>query len=66
MTISRRLIKHCGYLEWTFTLAEDRQKEGKSKKKLDTEKKSLEQKKTPGLSGLPNVKGLSGAAVRVL
>ena len=34
--------------------------------KLEKEKKSLEQKEEPGLVVLPNMKGLSEAAVRVL
>ena len=59
-------IKHCGYPEWTVKLVEDRQKEGQSKKKVEKEKKSLEQKETPGLAVLPYVKGLSEGAVRVI
>ena len=49
-----------------FKLVEDKQKEGKIKKKLEKEKTILEHNEISGLAVLSYVKGLSEGAARVL
>ena len=62
----KEALGHSGYPDWTFKVVEDKQKEGKSKKRKVEKEKSLEGKERPGLAVLPYVKGLSEEAVRVL